>query len=142
MNSTLAEYFETLAARMRRVRVCCGDWSRVLTPSATTRNGVTAILLDPPYADTADRSDQLYAMDSLSVAHEVRAWAIENGGNPLMRIALCGYDGEHEMPEDWECFHWKAGIGFANRGKGANENRRRERIWFSPHCLRGGTLFD
>lgn len=32
----LYEYLATLAARLRRVRVCCGDWRRVLTPSATS----------------------------------------------------------------------------------------------------------
>ena len=137
----LADYFHLLAQRLRRVRVCCGDWTRVLTPSATTGNGLTAILLDPPYADTAERCDQLYAMDSLSVAHAVREWAINHGNDPMLRIALCGYEGEHQMPDSWECYHWKAGIGFANRGQG-NQNRRRERIWFSPHCLRTNRLFD
>lgn len=89
--------------------------------------------------------DDLHApFDALTVAHEVRAWAIENGDNPQLRIALCGYEGEHTMPASWECVPWKASVGYASRGKGVrrNENCKRERVWFSPHCLRGGGLFD
>jgi DNA adenine methylase len=44
----LLGYFEALAARLRRVRVCCGDWMRILGPSATTKIGTTAVFLDPP----------------------------------------------------------------------------------------------
>lgn len=135
MRTTLFDYLAELSERLRRVRVCCGDWSRVVTPSATTGNGLTAVLLDPPYADAAQRADQLYAMDSLSVAHDVRAWALANGDNKQMRIALCGYEGEHTVPNDWECLPWTAGPGFSNRGRRCNQNRRRERVWFSPHCL-------
>ena len=95
------------------------------------------VLLDPPYADTAERAGDLYVEDSVSVAHDVRRWAIENGSNPLMRIALCGYEGEHDMPPDWETVAWKAAGGFASQGDGTNDNAKRERIWFSPHCLGG-----
>lgn len=72
-------------------------------------------------------------------AAAVRAWAIENGSNPLMRIALCGYDTEHgpHMPPDWTCVAWKAAGGYGNKNGGAaNVNATRERIWFSPNCLR------
>ena len=118
------------------MRVCCGDWSRVCGPSVTTVHGLTAVFLDPPYADTAGRDPGCYAVDSLSVAHAVREWAITEGDNPLMRIALCGYEGEHVMPESWECVAWKAKGGYGG-GKGArgDENSARERVWFSPHCL-------
>ena len=136
--------FENLTARLRRVRVCCGDWLRVLGPTPTYHNGLTGMMLDPPYADTADRDDSLYREDSLSVAHDVRAWAIENGDNPLMRIALCGYEGEHDMPASWECVAWKAAGGYGGQSKDHdNPNAKRERIWFSPHCLGGkqGSLF-
>ena len=125
------DLFDELQARLRSVRVCCGDWSRVCGPTPTFHNGLTGVLLDPPYADTADRDASLYREDSLSVAHDVRKWAIENGDNPLMRIALCGYEGEHDMPPSWECVHWKATGGYSSD----LTNSRRERIWFSPHCL-------
>lgn len=128
--------FDALQARLRRVRVCCGDWSRVTGDSVTWRNGLTGVLLDPPYADTADRDASLYREDSLSVAHDVRKWAVANGDNPLMRIALCGYEGEHNMPSSWVCIPWKAAGGYGGQSKDHdNPNAKRERIWFSPHCL-------
>jgi hypothetical protein len=87
----------------------------------------------PPYMDS--RTEGLYAADSLSVAAEVRHWAIENGNNRLLRIALCGYEGEHDLP-GWDCVEWKAKGGYGSQGKGTGrENAGRERIWFSPHCL-------
>jgi len=130
--------FTDLADRLRRVRVCCGDWTRVLGPSPTSKLGVTGILLDPPYADSAGREAGLYAEDSLDVAHAVRVWAIEHGDDPLLRIALCGYEGEHEMPSSWECVAWKAAGGYGSqRADKTNENARRERVWFSPYCDRG-----
>jgi hypothetical protein len=65
----------------------------------------------------------------------VRAWAVENGDHRDMRIALCGYEGEYEMPQSWDCVPWKARGGYAASGGKAEENSYRERIWFSPHCL-------
>ncbi len=68
--------------------------------------------------------------------YKVREWAIQWGDNPLMRIALCGYEGEHQMPESWSCVAWKASGGYSHLSKQHdNPNARRERIWFSPHCL-------
>ncbi len=151
--SALEEYMLALAARLRRVRVCCGDWMRVLGPSVTIKHGVCGVFLDPPYdmrvvsepqsgRDGAAPSDGLYSHHSNDVSSDVRAWAIENGGNPLLRIALCGYEGEHEMPADWETVHWKAHGGYgAQRGGHGNQNAARERIWFSPACLKQARLF-
>ena len=131
----LYDWFAALADRLRGVRVCCGDWSRVCGPTPTTKQGLTAVFLDPPYADTAGRAADLYANDCLAVAHAVRQWAIERGDDPMMRIALCGYEGEHAMPETWECIPWKAKGGYGSQStKHDNPNARRERIWFSPHC--------
>lgn len=132
----LAEWMLALAERLRLTRVCCGDWSRVISPAVTFRHGLTAVFLDPPYADTAKRTKGLYSKDSESVAHQVREWAIANGDNPKMRIALCGYDGEHAMPDGWACVKWKARGGYASQSRaGSNANAAKERIWFSPHCL-------
>ncbi len=78
------------------------------------------------------------------MAHQVREWALEHGDNQKLRIALCGYEGEHQMPTGWECIEWKAAGGYASSA-GNNENSTRERIWFSPHCFparRQGGLFD
>lgn len=132
------EYFEALSARLRRVRVCCGDWTRVMGPTPTENNGLTSIILDPPYSDTADRANGLYAVDDLSVAYEVRKWAVANGDNPKLRIALFGYESEHSyaMPTNWECLAWKAHGGYSNQNRNDNSNKHNERVWFSPHCLK------
>ena len=132
----LVAWFAAISKRLARVRVCSGDWSRVCGPSVTFKHGLTGVFLDPPYADTAERDFGLYRKDSLSVAHDVRKWAAENGDNPAMRIALCGYDGEHDMPASWDVHTWKCAAGFAGQGGGdVHANSRKERIWFSPHCL-------
>jgi hypothetical protein len=131
----LLPWFTALQDRLRAVRVCSGDWSRVCGPSVTFKLGLTAVFLDPPYADTADRTDDLYRVDCNQVAHDVREWAIEAGRHPDMRIALCGYEGEHEMPDDWSVVEWNAGPGYGSQAKERTENGRRERIWFSPACL-------
>jgi DNA adenine methylase len=142
----LVEYLGWFADRLRNVRVCCGDWSRVCGPSVTHRHGPTGVFLDPPYADSAGRTSDLYAVDCQHVSHAVREWAIEQGTNPLMRIVLAGYDSEHEMPNDWRVVEWKATGGYGLQGdeeSGGRLNRGRERLWCSPHCLRPsqGSLF-
>lgn len=125
--------FRRLSARLRRVRVTCGNWTRVTGDSVTWRHGITGILLDPPYVH-AGRS-RVYAVDD-DVADEVRAWAVQQGENPLLRMALCGYEGDYDMPSTWTPFAWKAAGGYGSQGQGrGRENAARERIWFSPHCL-------
>jgi DNA adenine methylase len=135
----LVEWFRALSARLRRVRVCSGDWSRVVTPSALAPSvgGVRGIFLDPPYG-TEDR-DECYAHDSFDVAANVRAWCVENGSDPQKRIAICGYSGEgHEALTalGWTEYAWSAHGGMsADKGNGSGGNNDRERIWFSPACL-------
>jgi hypothetical protein len=128
----LYDYLEALAVRLRRVRVCCGDWSRVLTPSVTTYIGICGVLLDPPYDH--DLRERCYSEDH-NVRAAVRAWALEHGDHPNFRIALCGYAGEHQMPDTWTCVPWKAHGGYSRTERG-KANRERERIWFSRHCLK------
>jgi len=139
----LGNYFAALQERLRNVRVCSGDWSRVCGPSVTFKHGLTGVFLDPPYADTAKRQDNLYLKDSLDVAHDVREWAIANGDNRLLRIALCGYDEEHVMPESWAVYEWNAGEGFGGQATERSGNGKKERIWFSPACVQveQGVLF-
>jgi DNA adenine methylase len=144
----LFAYFHALSDRLRHVRVCCGDWTRVtggdsgeaLSWHFNASGTPVAVFLDPPYADTAKRNSDLYRVDSLSVAHAVREWAIAHGDDPRYRIALCGYEGEHAMPETWEAVEGKGGggHGYGGQTKGGYANKGRERIWFSPHCLRPG----
>ena len=73
--------------------------------------------------------------------------ACAHGDDPQLRIALCGYTGEHALPATWECLEWKAKGGYGSQGNGTGRaNSARERVWFSPHCEKVGTgqlsLFD
>lgn len=127
----LLAYFQQLAERLALVRITCGDWKRVCTPAVTTSHGLTGVLLDPPYP-SQDRAT-VYAHDDRDVAHDVAEWAREHGDDPHLRIVLCGYSGEHEMP-GWREVAWKSRGGY---GRGKNANATRERLWLSPHCRAG-----
>ena len=124
------------------VHVCpsCGDWLRVCdSESVTTRLGLTGIFFDPPYSSESGRDMNLYGVDCGKVAHDVRAYCLERGANPLMRICLAGYAGEgHEELEanGWQVVAWKAAGGYGNRSDKGKENAAKERLWFSPNCLK------
>jgi site-specific DNA-adenine methylase len=137
----LLAYLQQLAERLRGVRVCCGDWSRICGPTPTVKQGITAMFLDPPYG-VEDRDDCYDSHEDYEVSAKVREWALQWQDDPRMRIALCGYEGEHDMPASWECMHWKARGGFGSQSKKGNDNCKRERIWFSPHCLKELSLFS
>jgi hypothetical protein len=126
----VTSWLRRLQCAFRDARVACGSWERICTPSTLTYFGTCAVLLDPPYSQT----DAVYAVDDNSIAHEVRKWCIENGGNPLLRIALCGHAGEHEELErlGWAVATWKKLAGYSAKIRGGDD---RERIWFSPHCI-------
>ena len=163
----LTDWMQRLADRLRLVRTCYGDWSRICgSRTTTTRIGLTGVFLDPPYAKSITRMNQwlkhlqgvgdppayesstddqqrhgdLYANDKTQdVDHlvaRVLNWCIEQGHDKQMRIALCGYDGEHNILEQhgWTVEAWKAHGGYANRNAD-NKNKDRERIWFSPACI-------
>lgn len=131
MGESIRDYFRAISDRLHRVRVMSGNWSRVCTPAVTIRNGLTGMFLDPPYLDkctaTYNHNDDVRAA--------VRHYCMERGDDPKMRIALCGYEGEHDMPGDWECVAWKARGGYAMTDQSL-KNAKRERIWFSPACLK------
>ena len=139
----LLQWFAALSARFARVRVTCGDWSRVCTPAVMLAKWPhCAVFLDPPYGSAAGRDPEIYTFDSDQVSSDVHAWCLANGDNPRLRIALCGYDGEHDMPPCWTCLAWKAQGGYSNQGQDpSRDNPHRERIWFSPHCVRQAELF-
>ncbi len=151
-NEPLYQYIRQLAERLIEVDVCCGDWERIVKPAVTlagengTSKGTAAIFLDPPYSEEAGRSS-VYSNEDFSVAHRVREWCLKHGNNLQMKIALCGYDNEHKELENngWEAFTWSANGGystFANKDNVSHKNKHREVIWFSPHCLKDGTLFQ
>ncbi len=142
----LEDWFDNLAGRLRYTRVTSGDWARVVSESVTIRHGLTAVFLDPPYGDEIEQT-RVYASDSGTVSDDVRAWCLENGANPLLRIALCGYEGEGHaalLDHGWSVHAWKAAGGYGGGRGGVGEaNAHKERIYFSPHCLaEEGNLFD
>jgi len=147
-NINIYGWFDTLAARLRRVSVLHGDWKRaVKSPSilGITQYTHAGVFLDPPY-DTTVRHSRLYAHDTPGVAKDVRDWCLANGANPRLRIVLAGYDNEgHAAPltqAGWRQTAGKSmrGGGYANQS-GDNKNTKRETLWLSPACL-GGTMAD
>jgi len=140
----LVEYMHTLSKRLHRVRITAGDWRRVLKSSVTRAsagNGITGILLDPPYATSGD----LYASTNTGEGHktisaDVREWCIENRDD--LRIVLCGFNDEHDelLAHGWTVEAGKAGggAGYNTDGKAG----KRERLWMSPTCLGAQQSFN
>ena len=128
------DWFSALQARMRDVRVTCGDWSRVVKDSVTTRHGLTAVFLDPPY--TKGEMDYSAGGVGGELANEVRAWCAANGDNKALRIVLCGHAGEHDdlLAHGWHIRTWTARKGYAVTDE-AVENSASETLWCSPHCV-------
>jgi DNA adenine methylase len=148
-NSALLSYFERLQSRLRRVRLLCGDWRRVVKPSITVNHGLTGLFLDPPYPSA--EHDMGYHGDN-DIWWDVARWAVENGENKQLRIAVCGYFSEASdamFPASWTRYRWEARGGYSNQSKDGRgrDNAKRECVWFSPHCINpatdyNGTLFE
>lgn len=129
----LHDYMARLADALRTARVTCGDWSRVVTDSVTIRHGVTALLLDPPYGE----GEQEYSAGGNGdgqIAADVWDWAVANGNDPLLRIAVCGYEDGRAIPPGWSALRWTARKGYQVT-EDAVQNPRREVVWFSPACV-------
>lgn len=147
-NRVLRAWMGALSDRLRNVRVCCGDWSRICTDGATAHGRTVGVFLDPPYSDEAGRVPAIYRVDCGDVAHRAREWCIARGPDKRMRIVLAGYDGEHNELErlGWRAHTWKAHGGMAHHADAEDSagkmNRNRERLWFSPNCVEAdGDLF-
>ena len=129
----LRAYMQALSVRLRDVRITCGDWERVVTPSAirATRggDGSVGILLDPPYTTGAD----LYGHVDADVSHAVREWC--RTANASLRIVLCGFEDDHDalLADGWRKVQGKSGSasGYSTDPKA----HKRERLWLSPACL-------
>jgi hypothetical protein len=145
----LVDWFCRLRDRLRTVRVCCGDWRRVCSSESTTvRLGLTGIFFDPPYSAESGRTADLYGVDSLTMAHDIREYCLKHGNDPRFRIILAGLAGEgHEVLEEhgWTVVPWKSQGGYGNRSAAGKERAGREQLWCSPHTLHGAaepSLFD
>jgi len=149
----LIDWMQRLSDRLRLVRTCYGHWSRICDSESTmTRLGTVGAMVDPPYplkrADNGEhsRAGGLYAGDKTqdlnALRDEVLDWCKRWGSNPEVRIALCCYEGDGYEPLSalgWEIHEWEAGGGYANQRKGKKgkaDNAKRERIFFSPACLK------
>jgi site-specific DNA-adenine methylase len=142
----LIDWFSRLRDRLRTVRVCCGHFMRVMdSESVTTRLGVTGIFADPPYPHTnpdgsSSRSEGLYAQDAPDkVRDELLAYCLERGDNPMMRICVAGYDTDGYAALErhgWDVVAWQAQGGYGNRSKKGRANAKRERLYFSPGCVK------
>lgn len=128
------EWFALLQARMRDVRVACGDWSRVLTDSVTVRHGLTGVFLDPPY--TKGAMDYAAGGVGGALADDVRAWCLHAGHDRNLRIVLCGHAGEHDqlLTAGWHTRKCTARKGYAATDE-AVANSASETLWCSPHCV-------
>ena len=128
------DWFDQLHARLRDVRVTCGDWARVVKDSVTTRHGLTAVFLDPPYTKGAMN----YAVGGVGtdLPMQVQAWCADNGQNKALRIVLCGHAGEHDalLKHGWHLRTWTARKGYALSDE-AVQNSKDETLWCSPHCV-------
>lgn len=127
-------WFADLHERLRDVRVACGDWSRVVKDSVTTRHGLAAVFLDPPYGKGA--MDYGAGGMGLGIAQDVRAWCAANGQDKNLRIVLCGHAGEHDdlLQHGWNLRTWTARKGYAVSDE-AVQNSKDETLWCSPHCV-------
>jgi len=129
--------FSLLSDRLKRTRIVCSDWQKVCTPSITnkncglSKNGQTFVFLDPPY--NMDNRTKVYNIES-NIFKDVEKWCKDNQNFSNLKIALCGYQDDYDLP-DWEILEWKSNGGFSslgdNRGK---ENSKKECVWFSPSC--------
>jgi hypothetical protein len=146
IDSRVYRWMRDLAERLRYVKVVCGDWTRVCGGNWQADNAPCGIFFDPPYSAESGRSNGLYECDSTTVAHDVSKWCVERGKNSDYRIVLAGYYNEHEwmLNEGWTVMRWSAQGGYANtegvRGVIGQQNRHKEALFISPHCVGLRTL--
>jgi hypothetical protein len=154
----LYDVFAAMSHRFRHTRITCGDAMRVLSDAVTWRHGLTGVFLDPPYPGDAGSTSGIYtnAKAERATFNDAFRYCVENGDNKSLRIALCYYEGTvapaygHDADLSaalrslgWDVVAWKSGGGYGGQGGTGNANAARERIAFSPHCLRTaqGNLF-
>ena len=139
-NQNIYDWFNRLSARLRYVRVVCGDWTRVCGGNWQDKIGTCGMFFDPPYG-IADRDTSVYHHDSTTVAADVMSWCAERGANERYRIVLAGYEEYQTLVDNhgWTSERWKANGGYANSTSGASrgkENRHREMLYYSPFCCK------
>jgi hypothetical protein len=141
----LWSWFRQLSERLRRVRVVCGDWTRVCGGDWQDGRGSCGMFFDPPYPTEAGRDPLIYHEESGTVAHDVVEWCRARADRKTYRIVLAGYYDVHSclLDEGWTVHRWSAHGGFANKAKDktkckGEENRHKEALFMSPHCYSSG----
>ena len=130
----LRPWFAAIANRLRLVHLLHGDWTQAIASNsalgtAPRDSTICGVFLDPPYSSD-ERTAGLYDQDDGGgVAAKARDWAIANGNNPRLRIAICAGRAGLDMPPDWTDYVWQAS-GHVEGGRD-----RTEHVYFSPHCL-------
>ena len=135
------EWFDRLSERLRYVRVVCGDWSPVCGGDWQDKRWKdVGIYFDPPYSDT-DRDNVYGEHDSFTIGLDIEKWCLERGTRSNYRIVISGYDTEYKtlVEAGWRTERWKTGGGYGNIARNSKDtrgkqNRRREMIFYSPHC--------
>jgi hypothetical protein len=120
-------WLHKLAARLERVRVVHGDWTRCLNNRFGGDD--TAVFLDPPYR----AYEKVYGV-ATPVADAVAAWARDNAH---LRIALCGHRGDYDLP-GWDAVEWSRGRLTYSGGKTTDS----ECVWYSPACLKPSSQIE
>jgi len=135
-STNVYDWINTLSARLRNVKVVCGDWSRVCGGNWQAYNKPVGMFFDPPYM-TAGRDEKIYHHDSMTVGGEVEKWCLDRGDNPDYRIVIAGYDDEYStlLANGWSVYAWSASGGYSNNNSRGNINRHRERLFVSPYCI-------
>lgn len=132
-----AALFEEIAQRLRPAVLLARDWADVVRSDTLLgtvgEGGAVGVFLDPPYAIDGRRNAnglaRVYENDDGRVGEVVGEWARRIvRERPQVRVALCAYEGDYDMPEGWREFRWRAKSG----GK--------EVVHFSPNCLQPGLL--
>ena len=131
-------WMRALSARLARVTILARPWESCVKSRSVlgivASNLTTGVFLDPPYK-TGNRDENLYAEERNSdeVAQAVFDWAVENGSNPRLRIAVCAMEGDFDPPKGWVVHTWKSTNA---------SNKKNEVVLFSPHCVgKAPTLF-
>jgi len=125
-------WLASLRDRLVGVRIACGSWERVLTPSVCQKHGLTAVFLDPPY----DTTEYVYGDATGNISSSVREWCVKSGGMGDFKIVLAGRGIEHDalLGYGWAKHTWTANRGYSSNG---NTGRAEETLWFSPQCATG-----
>ena len=123
-----------LSERLRDVMVFNRDWRNAVSDCALGQfaGASVAVLLDPPYP-IPDGGSEMYADSGPQAAHESYEWAIANGER--FRIGYCSHEGDFPVPDGWAAEYGHL-VGVSRPDK------QRDRIIFSPACIRPAGLFD